>query len=71
MAWLGVCVLYLACLYPSCCANAGVARLQTQPNIFVQSSDTQTGTTMMSSVIAIKLEEAGNVCRRDMFLILN
>jgi serine/threonine protein kinase len=43
-------------------ADAGEARVQTQPHIFLQGTDIQTGSNLQSEVISIKLEEGRKVC---------
>ena len=51
--------------------DKGVARVQAQPRIFVQSFDTQTGETIKSDVISINMEEGSNVCPQGYVLDLD
>jgi hypothetical protein len=48
-----------------------VVLIQTQPNIFMQSVDTQTGEVMKSNVVSIQLVEGGNVCPQGYVLELD
>ncbi len=52
-------------------ADKNVACIKTQPHIFVQSPDMQTGLIKKSNIISIKLEEGSNVCPKGYFLDLD
>jgi serine/threonine protein kinase len=52
-------------------ANEGLALIKTQPHIFIQSSDMQTGLMIKSNVASIKLEEGRHVCPRGYVLDLD
>ena len=43
-------------------ADKGVARVLSQPHIFVQSPDMLTGAVVKSDLVVIQMEEGGNVC---------
>ena len=52
-------------------ATTGVARIQSQPNIFAQSLDSMTSSTIKSGIISIKLDEGGSVCPQGYVLDLD
>jgi predicted outer membrane repeat protein len=52
-------------------ADQDRARIQTQPYIYVQSPDSQTGAVMQSNTLSIDLEEGGNVCPQGYVLDLD
>jgi serine/threonine protein kinase len=52
-------------------ADEGIASVQAQPNIFVQSADSLTGAVMKSDIVSIKFAEGGNVCPQGYILYLD
>jgi serine/threonine protein kinase len=52
-------------------ADEAKASIQTQPHIFVQSTDFLTGATIRSDIVSIKLGEGGNACPQGYVLDLD
>ena len=52
-------------------ADEGIARIRTQPYIYVQSFDLQTGAVIQSDIVSIMLEEGGTACPQGYVLDLD